>query len=85
MKIFITTLFTLFFLSSNLLAITYNEVAEVTYKKFKGDEKQEVMDKAFKTACLKGLKKYVNTFDDSKYQNYRKVKDTVEDNFLDYF
>ena len=43
MKIFITTLFTLFFLSSNLLAITYNEVAEVTYKKFKGDEKQEVV------------------------------------------
>ena len=54
MKIFITTLFTLLFLSLNLLAITYNEVAEVTYKKFKGDEKQEVMDKAFKTACLKG-------------------------------
>jgi hypothetical protein len=84
MKIFITTLFTLFFLSLNLLAITYNEVAEVTYKKFKGDEKQEVMDKAFKTACLKGLKKYVNTFDDAKYQNYRKVKNKVEDNFLDY-
>ena len=25
-----------------------------------------------------------NTFDDAKYQNYRKVKDKVEDNFLDY-
>ena len=73
MKIFIATLSTTFLLSLNLLAVEYNEIAEVTYKKFKGDEKQEVMDKAFKTACLKGLKKYVNTFDDAKYQNYRKV------------
>lgn len=84
MKIFIATLSTIFLLSLNLLAVEYNEIAEVTYKKFKGDEKQEVKDKAFKTACLKGLKKYVNTFDDAKYQNYRKVKNKVEDNFLDY-
>ena len=84
MKIFIVTLTTSLLLSLNLFAITYNEMAEVTYTKFKGDEKQQVMDKAFKTACLKGLKKYVNTFDDAKYQNYRKVKDNIEDNFLDY-
>ena len=62
MKIFIATLSTSFLLSLNLLATTFNEMAEVTYKKFKGDEKQIVMDKAYKTACLKGLKKYVNTF-----------------------
>lgn len=84
MKIFIATLSTTFLLSLNLLAVEYNEIAEVTYKKFNGDEKQEVKDKAFKTACLKGLKKYVNTFDEAKYQNYRKVKNKVEDNFLDY-
>ena len=84
MKIFIATLTTSFLLSLNLLAITYNEVAEVTYKKFKGNEKQAIMNQAFKTACLKGLKKYVNTFDDAKYQNYRKVKNKIEDNFLDY-
>ena len=81
MKIFIAILSTTFLLSLNLLAVEYNEIAEITYKKFKGDEKQEVMDKAFKTACLKGLKKYVNTFDEAKYQNYRKVKNKVEDNF----
>ena len=50
MKIFIATLLSSLLLSLNLLGITYNEVAEVTYTKFKGDEKQEVMDKAFKTA-----------------------------------
>jgi hypothetical protein len=84
MKIFIATLTTTLLLSFNLLAVTYNEMAEVTYKKFKGNEKQVIMNQAFKTACLKGLKKYVNTFDDAKYQNYRKVKNKVEDNFLDY-
>ena len=81
MKIFIAILSTSLLLSLNLLAVTYNEKAEVTYKKFKGNEKQVIMDKAFKIACLKGLKKYVNTFDDAKYQNYRKVKNKVEPNF----
>ena len=76
MKLFTVTLTAFFLLSLNLLAVTYNEMAEVTYKKFKGDEKQIVMDTAFKTACLKGLKKYVNTFDEAKYQNYRKVKNS---------
>ena len=84
MKIFISILSFSLLLSLNLLAVTYNEMAEVTYKKFKGNEKQVIMNQAFKTACLKGLKKYVNTFDDAKYQNYRKVRSKIEDNFLDY-
>ncbi len=84
MKIITVILSASLLLSLNVLAITYNETAEVTYKKFSGKEKQEIIDKAFKTACLKGLKKYVNTFDDAKYQNYRKVKSKIEDNFLDY-
>jgi len=84
MRIFFITFLASIFLSLNLLAATYNETAKVKYNKFSGKEKQEIMDKAFKTACLKGLKKYVNTFDDAKYQNYRKVKNKIEDNFLDY-
>ena len=84
MRIFFITLFTSFFISLNLIAVTYNETAKVKYNKFSGKEKQEIMDKAFKTACLKGLKKYVNTFDDAKYQNYRKAQKMIEDNFLDY-
>ena len=84
MKIFIATLFTTILLSLNLLAITYNESAKIKYKKFSGKQKQEIMDQAFNTACLKGLKKYVNTFDDAKYRNYRKIKSKIEDNFLDY-
>ena len=84
MKIFAAILSTSLLLSLNLFGVTYNEVAEVTYKKFKGDEKEAIMKQAFKTACLKGLKKYVNTFDDAKYQNYRKVRSKIEDNFLDY-
>lgn len=84
MRIFFITFLASIFLSFNLIAATYNEIAKVKYNKFSGKEKQEIMDKAFKTACLKGLKKYVNTFDDAKYQNYRKVKNKIEDNFLDY-
>ncbi len=84
MKIFITALTTTILLSLNLLAVTFNESSKVTYKKFSGKKKQEVIDQAFNTACLKGLKKYVNTFDDAKYQTYRKVKSKIEDNFLDY-
>ena len=74
MKVFITTLLAGIFLSLNLFAITFNESSKVNYTKFSGKKKQEVIDQAFNSACLKGLKKYVNSFDDAKYQIYRKVK-----------
>ncbi len=84
MKIFFLTFILSIFLSTNSFSVTYKELHKVTYKKFSGSKKQEVMDEAYNKACFKGLKKYTNTFDDSKYQTYRKVKQQIEDNFLDF-
>ena len=62
------------FFSFNAIAVTYKESAKVTYKKFSGSKKQEVIDQAYNEACKKGLKKYTNTFDEKTYQIYRKLK-----------
>ena len=84
MKNFILYFILCFFLSLNLSASTYKETAKITYKKFSGSKKQEVIDQAYNEACLKGLKKHTNTFDEKKFQIYRQVKNQIEDNLFDY-
>ena len=71
-------------LSFSIFANTYKESAKVTYKKFSGSKKQEVIDEAYNKACMKGLKKHTNTFDDKTFQIYRQVKSQIEDNLFDY-
>ena len=70
--------------SFNTFASTYKESAKVTYKKFSGSKKQEVIDQAYNEACIKGLKKHTNTFDEKTFQVYRQVKNQIEDNLFDY-
>ena len=84
MKIIPLYLIILLSLSFSIFANTYKESAKVTYKKFSGSKKQEVIDEAYNKACMKGLKKYTNTFDDKTFQIYRQVKSQIEDNLYDY-
>ena len=73
-----------FFLSFSVFANPYKESAKVTYKKFSGSKKQEVIDQAYNEACLKGLKKHSNSFDEKTFQIYREVRNTIEENLFDY-
>ena len=62
----------------------FKEKAKVDYKKFSGSKKEEVKEEAKMKACLNGLKKYSNSFDSQMYENYMKVKEEIENNYLDY-
>ncbi len=84
MRLFVFYIAIISFLSLNAFAVTYKESAKVTYNKFSGSKKQEVIDQAYNEACKKGLKKYTNTFDEKTYQIYRKVKNQIEGNLYDY-
>ena len=77
----ILSIFCLFFIFSlNAYSAQFKEKAKVDYKKFSGSKKEEVKEEAKKKACLNGLKKYSNTFDSQMYENYMKVKESIENN-----
>ena len=82
-KILISIVITLF-LSSQLFGAEFKESAKVTYKKFSGSKKEEIKESTKKQACLNGLKKYTNSFDSQKYENYMKVKNQIENDYQDY-
>ena len=78
------TLFIFIIFSSSVTAETYKEVAKVSYKKFKGTAKQEIIDQAMFEACSKAITKYANTFDDARYENFLKIKSKIENNIYEY-
>ena len=63
---------------------TFKNKATVSYKKFSGTKKQEVIDQAIHEACLKSVKIYVNSFGNAEYENYKKVKEKIANNLSDY-
>lgn len=81
---FFSILFLCLTFSMQVYSAQFKEKAKVDYKKFSGSKKEEVKEEAKMKACLNGLKKYSNSFDSQMYENYMKVKEEIENNYLDY-